>query len=102
MSPSCLGSLTTRSPLVRRKRTRGVNALREERPATGGELDLINIAAGLRDLGTAAGATILGRVTIGRGSSIGGNVWLTRDAPPGSVITQGRALNESFDDGGGI
>src|SRR6201999_4428220 len=28
-----------------------------------------------------AGATILGRVTIGRGSSIGGNVWLTRSVP---------------------
>ena len=35
-----------------------------------------------------AGATILGRVTIGRGSSIGGNVWLTRSVPPGSHITQ--------------
>ncbi|MBI5918864.1 MAG: serine acetyltransferase [Nitrosomonadales bacterium] len=35
-----------------------------------------------------AGATILGRVTIGQGSSIGGNVWLTRSVPPGSVITQ--------------
>jgi serine O-acetyltransferase len=49
-----------------------------------------------------AGATVLGRVTIGRGSSIGGNVWLTRDAPPGSNITQAKARNESFDDGGGI
>lgn len=35
-----------------------------------------------------AGATVLGRVTIGRGSSIGGNVWLTHDVPPGSAITQ--------------
>lgn len=35
-----------------------------------------------------AGATILGRVTIGKGSTIGGNVWLTRSVPPGSVITQ--------------
>jgi serine O-acetyltransferase len=33
-------------------------------------------------------ATILGRVTLGRGSAIGGNVWLTRSVPPGSVITQ--------------
>jgi len=30
-----------------------------------------------------AGATILGRVTIGRGSIIGGNVWLTRSVPAG-------------------
>ena len=35
-----------------------------------------------------AGATVLGRVTIGRGSSIGGNVWLTHDVPPDSTITQ--------------
>jgi serine O-acetyltransferase len=35
-----------------------------------------------------AGATILGRVTIGRGSSIGGNVWLTHGVPTGSRVTQ--------------
>ncbi len=35
-----------------------------------------------------AGATILGRITIGRGSTIGGNVWLTRSVPPGSLVTQ--------------
>src|SRR5690606_21437862 len=35
-----------------------------------------------------AGATILGRMTIGRGSTIGGNVWLTHSVPPGSTITQ--------------
>ena len=33
-------------------------------------------------------ATILGRITLGKGSAIGGNVWLTRSVPPGSVITQ--------------
>ena len=49
-----------------------------------------------------AGATVLGRVTIGKGSSIGGNVWLTRDVPPGSSITQAKARNETFDAGGGI
>jgi len=37
-----------------------------------------------------AGATILGRITIGQGSSIGGNVWLTRSVPPGSQVSQGR------------
>ena len=37
-----------------------------------------------------AGATILGRITIGRGSSIGGNVWLTESVPPGSCITQAK------------
>jgi len=35
-----------------------------------------------------AGATILGRVTLGRGCVIGGNVWLTRDVPAGSYVTQ--------------
>lgn len=35
-----------------------------------------------------AGATILGRVTIGRGSVIGGNVWLTRSVPPCSRVRQ--------------
>jgi serine O-acetyltransferase len=35
-----------------------------------------------------AGATILGRIVVGRGSTIGGNVWLTNDVPPNSVITQ--------------
>jgi len=38
-----------------------------------------------------AGATILGRVTIGRGSTIGGNVWLTESVAPGSIVTQSRA-----------
>ena len=38
------------------------------------------------------GATILGRVTIGRGSAIGGNVWLTHSVPPGSRITQAQVL----------
>jgi serine O-acetyltransferase len=41
-----------------------------------------------------AGATILGRVTIGRGSTIGGNVWLTRSVPPGSHVTQAGSLHE--------
>lgn len=44
-----------------------------------------------------AGATILGRITIGRGAVIGGNVWLTRDVPPGSRITQA-VLRQSVDD----
>lgn len=35
-----------------------------------------------------AGATVLGRITIGKGSIIGGNVWLTRSVPAGSSITQ--------------
>jgi serine O-acetyltransferase len=49
-----------------------------------------------------AGATILGRVTIGRGSVIGGNVWLTRSVPPDSHVVQALARSETFDQGAGI
>ncbi len=49
-----------------------------------------------------AGATILGRITIGHGSTIGGNVWLTHSVPPGSNITQAYVRSELFHDGGGI
>ncbi|MER1968568.1 serine O-acetyltransferase EpsC [Castellaniella sp. GW247-6E4] len=35
-----------------------------------------------------AGATILGRVTLGKGAVIGGNVWVTSSVPPGASITQ--------------
>jgi serine O-acetyltransferase len=49
-----------------------------------------------------AGATILGRVTIGRGSSIGGNVWITQDVPPGSSVSQARTRSETYVNGGGI
>ncbi|HET9596621.1 MAG TPA: serine O-acetyltransferase EpsC [Anaeromyxobacteraceae bacterium] len=49
-----------------------------------------------------AGATILGRVVIGRGSSIGGNVWLTHGVPPGSRVTQAEVREQGFTYGGGI
>jgi serine O-acetyltransferase len=47
-------------------------------------------------------ATILGRVTIGRGSVIGGNVWLTRDVAPASVVTQAQVREDLFESGSGI
>ena len=40
-----------------------------------------------------AGATVLGLIIIGRGSEIGGNVWLTHSVPPGSRVTQAIAQN---------
>jgi serine O-acetyltransferase len=49
-----------------------------------------------------AGATILGRISIGRGTSIGGNVWLTRSVPPHSRVTQAQARSDAFEGGGGI
>jgi len=54
------------------------------------------------DVTVYSGATILGRVVIGRSSVIGGNVWLTRDVPPGSRITQVQARRERFENGAGI
>lgn len=44
-----------------------------------------------------ANATILGRITIGKGSTIGGNVWLTYSVPPNSNISQAQMRNKAFD-----
>jgi serine O-acetyltransferase len=49
-----------------------------------------------------AGATVLGRITIGKGASIGGNVWLTHGVPAAAVVTQATAKEDIFLDGGGI
>jgi len=48
------------------------------------------------------GSTILGRITIGHGSTIGGNVWLTHSVPPGSRITQAQVQHDQFLAGAGI
>ena len=37
-------------------------------------------------------ASILGRITIGKGSVIGGNIWLTHSVPPNSKVLQTRAV----------
>jgi serine O-acetyltransferase len=49
-----------------------------------------------------SGATILGRVRLGAGSVVGGNVWLTQDLPAGSRVTQAGARREHFEGGAGI
>ena len=49
-----------------------------------------------------AGATVLGRITVGAGSAIAGNVWLTHDVPPGSMIAQAKERSEVMDGGAGI
>ena len=36
-------------------------------------------------------ATILGRITIGRGATVGGNIWVTEDVPAGARIVQTKA-----------
>lgn len=38
--------------------------------------------------------SVLGRITIGKGSIIGGNIWLTYDVPPNSKILQTRAVED--------
>lgn len=53
------------------------------------------------DVTVYAGATILGRITIGKGSVIGGNVWVTKDVPVGTRILQTR-YQEHFEQGLGI
>ncbi|HVJ41199.1 MAG TPA: serine O-acetyltransferase EpsC [Dongiaceae bacterium] len=45
-----------------------------------------------------AGATILGRITVGRESVIGGNVWLTHSVPAGSIVTQAQMREVADED----
>ena len=41
-----------------------------------------------------AGATVLGRITIGAGSTIGGNVWLTQSVPANSNVSQAQSRSD--------
>jgi serine O-acetyltransferase len=43
-----------------------------------------------------AGATVLGRITVGRGAIISGNVWLTHDVAPGVRVTQAASREDAF------
>lgn len=54
------------------------------------------------DVQVYAGATLLGRITIGRGSIIGGGVWLTHSVPPQSRVVQAPHRAETFTAGAGI
>jgi len=49
-----------------------------------------------------SGATVLGRITIGKGSVVGGNVWVVNDVPPYSRIVQQGPGGVLITDGGGI
>ena len=49
-----------------------------------------------------AGATVLGRIVIGKGATIGGNVWLTQNVPPGTRVTQAQVRHDTFEHGSGI
>ena len=54
------------------------------------------------DVTVYSNASILGRITIGHDSVIGGNIWVTHDVPPYSRIQQSKAVEGSFDGGLGI
>ena len=47
-------------------------------------------------------ASILGRITIGHHSVIGGNIWVVNNVPPYSRIQQSKAVDLSFQGGLGI
>jgi serine O-acetyltransferase len=47
-------------------------------------------------------STILGRITIGHHTTIGGNIWQVNSVPPYSRIIQKKAVTSSFSDGLGI
>ncbi len=47
-------------------------------------------------------STVLGRVTIGHHTVIGGNIWVTHSLAPYSTLIQGRAISMDFTDGAGI
>jgi serine O-acetyltransferase len=47
-------------------------------------------------------ASVLGRITIGHHSTIGGNIWLTHDVAPYSRILQSKAVDASYEGGLGI
>ena len=49
-----------------------------------------------------AQATILGRITVGANSVIGGNVWVTNSVTPNSKIVQFKPRDLLFTEGGGI
>jgi serine O-acetyltransferase len=49
-----------------------------------------------------SGATVLGRITVGARSVVGGNVWLTHSVPPDSRISQVEVREVSFTGGSGI
>ncbi len=49
-----------------------------------------------------SGATVLGRITVGRGAVVGGNVWVTNNVAPNMKILQNKATETTFIHGAGI
>ena len=54
------------------------------------------------DVTVYSNASILGRITIGQGTIIGGNIWLDHSVPPYSRILQTKAVKLDLMDGAGI
>ena len=54
------------------------------------------------DVTVYSNSSILGRITIGKGTIVGGNVWLTHSVPPNSRIIQTKAVEDTFLAGLGI
>lgn len=49
-----------------------------------------------------ANSTLLGRITIGHDTVIGGNIWVTHDVPPHSNLRQSKFIDTPFEQGLGI
>jgi serine O-acetyltransferase len=49
-----------------------------------------------------SGATVLGRIKVGAGSIVGGNVWLTKSVPPRSRVAQVEVRQVEYAEGAGI
>ena len=47
-------------------------------------------------------STVLGRITIGHHTVVGGNIWVTHNLAPYSTLIQGKAISVDFEDGAGI
>lgn len=47
-------------------------------------------------------STLLGRITIGHDTIIGGNIWVTHDVPPNSRLRQSKFVDSQFEGGLGI
>jgi serine O-acetyltransferase len=56
------------------------------------------------DVTVYANAAVLGRITVGNGATIGGNVWVTKHVRPGEFVFQKAAVRSPtwFSDGAGI
>jgi serine O-acetyltransferase len=79
-----------------------LGARRFDTDAAGRPIDLPRHPIVEDDVVIYAGATVLGRITIGAGSIIGGNVWLVKSVPPGTRLVASPSRSDRFESGSGI